>query len=300
MSVGRILAPVDFSDSSRRGLKYAFAAAKAWNATVEVLHASSLPPYVPTTVALSLARGSGSVTVEDLARAQAKEQMDQLLAGVPHDGVIVSPIVDYATPFDAIKAHSAGVDLVVMGTHARTGIDRIFLGSVAEKVVRSLDKPVITVHRDSPATFPPQKILVGVDFSNGAKAAFSLASEISAHFGAELRLLHVIAGIPVLEGAEVLVIATAEGAPAPYYQLARKRAALEMEEFLEGAGRPAFVAVEIGNPAKLILEEAERVGADLIALGTRGRGHLSRLAMGSVAERVVRTSMIPVLTLHQR
>jgi nucleotide-binding universal stress UspA family protein len=227
--------------------------------------------------------------------------MDALLAAVPHDGALLSPIVDYASPFEAIKAHSAGVDLVVMGTHGRTGIDRIFLGSVAEKVVRSVDRPVITVHRESQATFPPKSILVGVDFSAGAKAAFSAAAEIANRFGAELRLLHVIAGIPVLEGAEVLVIASAEGAPTPYYQLARDRAAQEMEQFIGGEldlGRPGFVSVEIGDPSHVIVEKANELGVDLIALGTRGRGHFSRFAMGSVAERVVRTSPVPVLTLH--
>jgi nucleotide-binding universal stress UspA family protein len=129
-----------------------------------------------------------------------------------------------------------------------------------------------------------------------------MATAMAKRFGAELRLLHVITGVPVLEGAEVLMIATPDGAPAPYYDLARDRAAKEMEEFLasdQELGHPPL-AVEIGDPSRLILEEAERIGADLIALGTRGRGALSRLAMGSVAERVVRTSMIPVLTLHQR
>src|SRR5688500_15291649 len=114
MGVGRILVPVDFSEASKRGLDYALGAAKAYGADVEILHASSLPPYVPTSLALSLVRGDASLTVEDLARSQAKEQMDGLLATVAHNDVAISPVIEAAAAFDAIKGRSDVADLVIM------------------------------------------------------------------------------------------------------------------------------------------------------------------------------------------
>ncbi len=297
----RILAPVDFSEASRRGLSYAFGAAGAYGAPVEVLHACSLPPYVPATLALSLARGEAPTTVQELAFGQAKEEMARMLAAVPHPSCTPELRVQPGDALDAILERSRDAQLVVMGTHGRTGLDRIFIGSVAEKVVRSSATPVITVHRDSDASFPPRKILVGIDFSGGSRAALRMSAEMARRFGSELHVVHVIAGIPSLGETEILVITTAQGAPEPYYELARSRAAAEMRDFLAGEVEieASRSSVEIGDPGRLIVEAAERLDADLIALGTRGRGHLSRLAMGSVAERVVRWSQRPVLTLHQ-
>lgn len=122
---------------------------------------------------------------------------------------------------------------------------------------------------------PVSQILCATDFSASSEAAIQTARDYAKHFGAGLHLLHVVSAL-------------ADPNPPPLLK------ALENEV---GAAVPVVAAVELGTPAAQIVEYAERNRIDLIILGTHGRTGVTRVLLGSVAERVVRTAPCPVLTV---
>ena len=138
-----------------------------------------------------------------------------------------------------------------------------------------------------------QHILVPYDFGPAAERALEVAIDLAALGRGRITLLHVCEGpLHAFEGM----------AAAPVDLLARVDAAQEKLDVQVGALRDRFPDAEgvlaVGAPHEGILAEAERRECDLIVMGTHGRRGLSRAALGSVAEKVVRLSQIPVLTLH--
>jgi nucleotide-binding universal stress UspA family protein len=143
IAIKKILCPVDFSESSAYALRYALAFAVAYDADLELLHVMEmpfLPPY-STTAAPDL-----SMTIERI-RQESQQALDELVERnkALHPRVTGRMVV--GTPFIEIinAAKEGGVDLVVVGTHGRTGLKQILIGSVAEKVVRKSPCPVLAV-----------------------------------------------------------------------------------------------------------------------------------------------------------
>ena len=148
----------------------------------------------------------------------------------------------------------------------------------------------------------PKKILVPVDFSPSSLAALETALELAAQFKASFELVHVWEPPPIY-GPDALVA----GGMSLYMELeehTRRAATKEMETLVvrlsERGIRDVRTHVQRGVPASAILDVAAKGGFDLIVMGTHGRTGVSRLFMGSVAEKIVRLSPIPVLTVRQR
>ena len=144
--ISRILVPTDFSDQSRAAFEYALFLAERMNAPVDLLHVWEAPRYVSPDLMLAVP-GWSAVTVEQFSRAQAGKELEAFLAKVDRHGVAVKPVLEVGDPSVAIcrAAKAMGADLVVMGTHGRAGLARLFLGSVAEKVVTHSEVPVLTI-----------------------------------------------------------------------------------------------------------------------------------------------------------
>jgi nucleotide-binding universal stress UspA family protein len=143
--VSKILVPVDFSDCSRAALDHALSLAKALNATVEVLHVAELPQFKNEP---RVAGASGSTTLREYALEAGKTELDAFLSGLPaSDRASLATTLDAGKPREGILGHAqrARADLIVMGTHGRTGRAHSFAGSVAESIVRSAPCPVLTV-----------------------------------------------------------------------------------------------------------------------------------------------------------
>ncbi len=145
-------------------------------------------------------------------------------------------------------------------------------------------------------TFPWKKVLCPIDFSEPARAALRTAVEITRQFGAELTLFHAyeLPGYTLPEGSVV-------ASPKMLQDLADQADAhlLEWKKLAEGWGaQPVRTAKGIGEPALEVVELAREMGADLVVVGTHGRTGLRHALLGSVAERVVRRSGCPVLTVH--
>jgi nucleotide-binding universal stress UspA family protein len=197
---------------------------------------------------------------------------------------VAAALVDYAWDHD--------VSLAVVGTHGRRGFAHLFLGSVAELVVREAPCPVLTVHADA-EDHAVRRVLVPVDFSGRSDDAVRYARALADLSGARVDLLHAVdTGFePDVYGVGML---WHEALPSI---VERCRAAMaETAEALLGE-RAGDLHVEVASPAAAVLHAVERLGADLVVMATHGRTGLKRFALGSVAEKVVQHAPCPVLVV---
>jgi nucleotide-binding universal stress UspA family protein len=303
---GRILVPVDGSEPSRAAYAYAIALARRLHATLEVIHFWDTPDYVPPSLAVAMAVGASPMTVESLAKSEAYGRLESFLASVDRPRDVETRIrLEFGDPFDGIIAASKNVDLVVMGTHGRTGVDHFFIGSVAEKVVRHCPRPVLTVrghralwarqHLHEDDASPIRRILVGLDFSQGSRAALDAAIAIAERFDSSIGVLHAIVPPPI-DALDVCIIADRSGPEVTLGDYVKAKAEEELGELLAGVAR-AKPLVEVGRAADAIIETARKDDYDLIVTGARGKRAIERFLLGSVAEKVLRRGPSPVLVV---
>ena len=142
----RILVPVDFSESSRRALEHALSLAEGSGASVDLIHVWE-PPWTLSTDAVAMMAGAAnaSVEMEDLGRAE--QQLKAWLEPYQSGGVPMGALLEQGPVADTLVriAQERGYDLMVMGTHGRTGLARLVLGSVAQQVSKRATCPVLTV-----------------------------------------------------------------------------------------------------------------------------------------------------------
>lgn len=145
-SVTRVLVPIDFSPSARAALEYGTFVAGTFGAELTVLHVWEPPGYVgPDTLALlPVAAGQPGW---DQTRAEVTREVEQFLAKANAKPKRLNIRIEAGEPSDAIlaAAREGGADLIVMGTHGRTGLSRLLIGSVAEAVLRRSTCPVLTL-----------------------------------------------------------------------------------------------------------------------------------------------------------
>ena len=141
-AIHRILCPVDFSPTSERAAGYAMRLARQLGASVHFVHAWTLPAYALPDGAVVF-----GAEVGEQIRGELGKQMEALLARVrDRDVAVEGHVVEGTAAREIVRATaSLGADLVVMGTHGRTGLPHVVLGSVAERVVRTSAVPVLTV-----------------------------------------------------------------------------------------------------------------------------------------------------------
>jgi nucleotide-binding universal stress UspA family protein len=292
--ISRIVVPTDFSATSDDALAFAKTLAGRFGASLHLVHAFEDPfttaafaSEAYSTVPLSLRAEMLREVERRLADRLPEEQKvlfngtTEILAGAP-----TRTIVDYSA--------TLGADLIVMGTHGRSGMAHVLLGSVAERVVRLAAAPVVTIHQ---AVGPVQRILVPTDFSATADAALDYAHLVAERFGASIQLIHVLDDPFVREGfVGDAYITEAPAVRAVLQREARSRLAHRATERQPRV--PVGSEVLFGSGAKTIAEYAQQRGGDLIVMGTHGRTGMAHLLLGSVAERLVRIAPCPVLTVR--
>ena len=191
-------------------------------------------------------------------------------------------------------------DLLVMTTHGRGPLGRLLAGSIADALVRHAGKPVLLVRpvEGEPATLEAdpivERILVGLDGSSLAEQILPHAADLARLLSARIELLSVVTPAMVAGGAFGLQPGSGPGATIEAAQGYLKRIAatlgpeITVETFASAAG----------DPATAICAAAGLRGAGLVALATHGRSGLNRLVAGSVAEKIVRSSFLPVLLVR--
>ncbi len=294
IQVDNILLARDFSPVSDQALHYALYLARESGATLHLFYAEVLheDPF-----SSSVSEGSAEEQIRDhLLRDPEGTTIEAdgfgVETAVERDVAAAPAILNYAAEHD--------VDIIVAGTHGHRGVKRILLGSVAEEVVRRAGCPVLTVR--APNGEPAQidgavsSILVPVDFSEHSREALRYAREIAALYDAEIQLLHVV--------EENLHPAFYVGGVGSIYDVQPdldEKASTELQTFFDKTEGPAIdtvtTHVRTGRAARQITKLAESTTADLLVMSTHGLTGLEHFFMGSVAEKVVRRSPIPVFTV---
>jgi nucleotide-binding universal stress UspA family protein len=288
----RILLPTDGSEWAMAAARHAFAFAQLGDGTVHVLSVVDLRHFEDELVGtrrdegMSVAQQSAQAAVdhaEQLAEEVGCRVRTSVRQGIPH-----TAIIDYATSHD--------IDLVTMGTHGRTGLQRFLLGSVAERVLREAPVPVFTTHVDDKRALPSyDDVLVPTDGSEGATTALTHALDIASTTGGTLHVLSVVDSRALSGGFEA-------GPTLPSIETNLQTYSQDsVDAFVERATEAdvdATGTVTVGLPADEICAYAEDNGVDLVVMGTHGRTGLERVVFGSVTERVVRTTDVPVLTIR--
>lgn len=296
-----VLVPVDGSNFSEHALPYALGIARRTGASVHLVlvHVPSeiLSPSYPLADAME--------TRDAELREHDTAYMEALVERLKPSGVELHPALLRGRVPSALAEYveERDIDLVVMTTHGRGGLQRAWLGSTADSLIRHCMIPILLVRpaQDTREIGPEsdheiRMVLAALDGSETAETALRDAFEIGVTEDASLVLVHglqppVAAASPYLPHTIQLTHDEME-AREEHMRSYLQRVA---EEDWVG-DRPTKVRVRVDyHPAPAILELAEEEDADLITLGTHGRGGLRRLILGSVADKVIRGTHRPVL-----
>jgi nucleotide-binding universal stress UspA family protein len=288
-----VLIATDFSDCSQRALVHAVAAAHHYGSTLHLVHVVPPGPFsfspaegymgVPNAIghAIELARSDAQALVADVLRRFHCE--DLKYRTWVHPGAVGETL--------CAMIENEHIDLAVVGTHGRTGLRKIVLGSVAEDVFRHACCPVLTVGPHAlpsdPQSVRLKQVLFPTDFSSDSARALPVAISFANDFGASMTLMHVVE----LPGSDAS------------HDRARVVRALEerMRDMVAATGqRPAQlqVQVEFGEVAETVLQTASRLQADLIAFGLKAPDtYVDRLPWMH-AYKIVCEAGCPVLSLR--
>jgi nucleotide-binding universal stress UspA family protein len=288
-----VLAAVDFGDSSLEGLRQARALAHAVHGRLAVCH---VLPGVPDISAFFPERrpdDSAELTAEEQAaqRALVARARDEL-------GLELSEVfVERGAPYAEIvrRAEAWGADYIVLGTHGRTGLARAVLGSVAERVVRHAHCSVLVAR----PVRKPGIVLAATDLSDASLPAVAEGAAAAKRLGAKLVVVSAVEWADPISISAGSLIGVAS--PAPTLELKREvAAALEstLQQALARLGVQGEVRALEGSAPTEIVRAAEELDAELVVVGTHGRTGLVRLALGSVAERVIRSVHASVLAVR--
>jgi nucleotide-binding universal stress UspA family protein/hemerythrin-like domain-containing protein len=289
----RILCAVDFSECSRRAFDRAIAIARAENAPVTALHVAPAGPQF------------------DAQRIE--HHMERFLDIDGSSGVDVTCVAREGTEIDTeilTAAKTLHADVIVMGTHGRSGIERLMLGSIAAKVVRKSESAVVTVpltsvEKASLRRAPFQRILCAIDFSEWSLAALRYAISLAERHNARLAMCHVIDLMaPIYDPVVGPQYDPLSSAPVERaYRTASEIVTRErLRSLIAPEVRSAIAIDEIvvkGKPQHDLVELAGTWRSDLIVMGTHGRHVIDRAVFGSTVEPVLRRAPCPVLTVSK-
>jgi nucleotide-binding universal stress UspA family protein len=283
--LNRLLFPTDGSDCAEQARHHAFYLADRFAAALHAIHVEER-----------------EAELSDVIDIREADVLADLHAPMDGDARVAEPRVQehrvvHASAVDGILSYAAEHDanLIVMGTHGRSGLRRLVLGSVAEEVVRRAPVPVLTVGRGAkpPEAMDAGHLLVPVDFSERQDRLVAHARELALAYGMTLTLLHVVdvESLPEVYGVYA-------DPPEPGELADRTAEALE-ERAADLRARGVDVTVEVrnGHPAEETLDAADELDVDLLAIATHGRSGVERILLGSVAEKVIRRAPCPVFTV---
>jgi nucleotide-binding universal stress UspA family protein len=288
----RILCPVDFSDFSVKAYVYATSLAQHYRAKLFLEHVvqplTSAYPYYAFPDAWN--------DIIWNLDAHADAELRKLVKSHNWNGLQPDLVVQRGMVTDSILAFAKtqSVDLIVMGTHGRQGIDHLAMGSVAEKVLRKAHCPVLVVrnpshdfvaHEKGQDLVQLQKILFCTDFSQPSERALRYALTLAMEYNAELNLLHVLEHMPSSSDLE--------GATSDAIQQMRKAVPSDAYDWCK-----VRCTVRVGKPYQEIVQLALETNTDLAVMGVRGRNALDLALFGSTTHRVIQMGSCPVLAVR--
>jgi nucleotide-binding universal stress UspA family protein len=289
----KITCATDFSQGAGVALQVAARLARQYGAQLEIVHAWALPPSV------SMDGFALAPSVIDEIIADANRGLADAAATVRALGIeeVSTKLLDGAS-WEAITAElerDEAVDLVVVGTQGRTGLPRMLLGSVAERIVRHAPCSVLVV-RPATEVAPFDHVACLVDFAEGSRYAVELAAGLADPAGRGLTLLHVL---------ELPVTFNGVFDDPSFVSDLDRHATAHLADWAANLKAHTKLTVttqmRIGTPAAqgLAMLDADP-SYDLVCVGSRSRKGLKRMLLGSVAERIVRHAKAPVLVARHR
>jgi nucleotide-binding universal stress UspA family protein len=294
-----ILSATDFSEFSNHTVNYGVALAKEFGAGLLICHVIDL-----SSVAIYGEFQLDPVGQQDRIMEDASAQLEELAGDQP---VAWEPLITVGKPADEISrtVEDRNIDLVITATRGRSGFKRLILGSVTERLMRTLSCPLLVVHsHEHELVNKPeqkiklQKILVGCDFSPDSGQAFAYGLSLAQEFLAELHLAHVIEppAQPNLIKEEALVSGKVQD---EYHDLLIQKLKDMVPEEAANWCTPQTSIME-GQPHDELVKYAQTRDIDMIVLGVRGQGLMKTLFLGSTTDRVIRDSPCPVLSVSSK
>ncbi len=292
-----LLWTTDLSDFSIGTVEYGINLAKLYNARLYLCHVVHLP---------SVTDPYGGVYVypdEEINRnlSFAQEQLESLMRGKDVDWV---PLVDtgYIAEEIARIVREKDIDLVISTSHCRTGLRRLLLGSVTERLMRVLNCPLLVLRGPRHAgetTFSAsvrfEKIMIGCDFSPDATLAFKYGMNLAQEFQSEIHLVHVMEP-PVYIDMEYPLIALSEELGSELRNKLSDRLTAMVAEDAYNWCTPKVTVLQ-GSPDEELTLYAMKTQIDLIVMGLRGRRLVGDVLIGSTTDRVVRRAPCPILSI---
>jgi nucleotide-binding universal stress UspA family protein len=306
-----ILVPLDGSALAERALPYVRMLAPHSGATIDMLRviaAETKDALIENNPTLLHEAGTTAdappwmreMRVWDMLRYHAESYLDTQAMSLRTGNWDVDTQVQIGAPTETIVAVAKQIhaDLIAMATHGYSGFKRWTHGSVTDDVVQATTMPVLVVpgSATTPAHAPSLKrILLPLDGSEFSRQALPLATELATQAHAELILFQAVT--PPTEDALGAWLPT-EGGAMPRTQARNELQALAGE--LRHDGIPIKTVVVVGGAAEEIVAAAARHQVDLIVMATHGYSGIKRWALGSVADRVLHTTPIPLLLVRTR
>jgi nucleotide-binding universal stress UspA family protein len=294
LKINLILCPIDFSEFSISAYQHALSVAGHYRAKLVAQHIVELWRHP----AADFVASAGLYEEYSQAlRESGKEQLQEFVKKHTHDEIQPELLVQVGVAADSILsfAQSQETDVIVMGTHGRRGLDRLMLGSVTDRVMRTAPCPVLAASKPPHGSVAAgrerghvhhlSRILFCADFSENSERALKYAISATAEYDAELTLLHVLEGAPSLAKTEEAMAVAAE----------------RLDKLIPPEGRKTLsikTEVRIGKTYEQIIQLAEEAQIDLVTMGVRGRGALDVAVFGSTTYRVMQLGSCPVLAVR--
>ena len=295
MKLDKILCATDFSDAANHAVLYGIALAKKFEAKLYMCH------IIDLSYADAYGEFLGSQKVEDRIMNYANERLQGSIGGQP---VNWEPLISKGSISDEIArmVEEFGVNLAISATHGRSGLKRLILGSVTERLMRTLSCPLLVVRSLQHDFVSPKdrqiklnRILVGCDFSPHSSLSFQYALSLAGEFGCELHLVHVLENTIYGDLLKSAAKSKGEKQHALHNELNDKLTRMIPE--VTHSGHPPRTSLLAGEPYQELTKYALKHDIDLIVLGVRGQGLKETLHLGSTTDRVVRQASCPVLSV---
>jgi nucleotide-binding universal stress UspA family protein len=277
-----VIVATDFSEGAQRALDRAARLRLHPEAEISLVHV--VPRDVPGTLRAEAIRQAGerlteaATAAQELARAAGRAPLKvtvDVLEGSPAKQIVK-------------RARAVSADLLVLGRHGRRPFADVFLGTTAQKVLRQGSAPMLLVQLGAEVAY--ERVLVGVSLESGSARVLKASTLVAP--SASVEVFHA-SHVPFED-----YVALSGELATTYRDEYATEASLALESLMAKAQLDAKKSIKPGDPRRLLLEEVQTFGAQLLVMGTHGRKGLERLVLGSVAEWVLANAAIDVLVIR--
>ncbi len=299
VDIRTIVCTTDFSDFSNRAVPFGVALAREFGAKLYLCHVIDL-----SSVAMYGEGFSDPLMLESKITDYAHHHLQDLIGDTDIAWESLTSVGHTADEI-ALIAREKGADLVVSATHGRSGLKRLILGSVTERLMRTLPCPMYIVRsleRDLSAPVMAEmklkRILVGCDFSTDSDLAVQYGVNLAQEFQTELYLVHVLEPTVYKDMLTQTAGACDSGREGLRGTLTQKLKGMVPEEARQWCTPETLLLA--GHPSEELTKYAVVNDMDLIVLGVRGHSVMESLLVGSTTDRVVRQAPCPVLSVRPK